>query len=310
MGHEHYREAVRIMEGNKKDIDTDPLLRLHTLHNLAQLLGPNGDGVQGVARTLRDSALQEEAEAIRKKYMETRAVQLAVHHHDYSKLVNSANPFGRKGGWCQEALRLLSTDAHRGAEVSQAIRSRLSERDQYRLPTEVNASSLATRFRNLSGLGLLLADEMAALEKGRALVMTKIDELQRSCQDPSREFIEQAGHCHRCRSELGVRGHLCEHCKLEEQLIMWEVRLFSLDARALAAGVNVSAEDAARRALTLARDRVGRGGLNEATLEGGEDSEVEDFAGPAHGRRNDGTATALAKIKWNPSETEQVSFFT
>ena len=36
----------------------DPLQRLHTLQNLAWLLGPNGDGVPSVPRTLRDSNLQ------------------------------------------------------------------------------------------------------------------------------------------------------------------------------------------------------------------------------------------------------------
>lgn len=43
---------------NAGEIRADPLQRLHTLHNLAALLGPAGDGVQGVSRTLRDDQLK------------------------------------------------------------------------------------------------------------------------------------------------------------------------------------------------------------------------------------------------------------
>ena len=46
------------MVSNVCEIRVDPLQRLHTLHNLALLLGPAGDGVEGVPRTLRDGQLQ------------------------------------------------------------------------------------------------------------------------------------------------------------------------------------------------------------------------------------------------------------
>ena len=43
---------------NSGEIRVDPLQRLHTLQNLAWLLGPAGDGVPSVPRTLRDGNLQ------------------------------------------------------------------------------------------------------------------------------------------------------------------------------------------------------------------------------------------------------------
>ncbi len=33
------------------------------------------------------------------------------------------------------------------------------------------------------------------------------------------KFVEQAGHCHRCRADMGRRGKLCEHCVLDELLV-------------------------------------------------------------------------------------------
>lgn len=50
-------------EQNKELIRVDPLQRLHTLTNLAQLLA--GGPPPGVPRTLRDGSLAADAEAIR-----------------------------------------------------------------------------------------------------------------------------------------------------------------------------------------------------------------------------------------------------
>ena len=46
--------------------------------------------------------------------------------------------------------------------------------------------------------------------------MDKLSALSSSCTQPSREFVEAASSCHRCRSEMGVRGRLCVHCDLDE----------------------------------------------------------------------------------------------
>ncbi len=57
----------------------------------------------------------------------------------------------------------------------------------------------------------------------------------------------QAGHCGRCRSEMGVQGSVCKHCHLDDLFLAWEVRLYSLQTRAAAAGGLVTAEDALRQ---------------------------------------------------------------
>jgi E3 ubiquitin-protein ligase SHPRH len=61
-----YREAVVAWETAKADgVRADPLLRLHTLVNLSELLQT---GVEGVGRTLRDDQLGAQAEEIRVQY--------------------------------------------------------------------------------------------------------------------------------------------------------------------------------------------------------------------------------------------------
>lgn len=42
------------------------------------------------------------------------------------------------------------------------------------------------------------------------------------------------------RSEMGVSGRVCRHCKLDEGLRTWEARLFQLSTKALAAGTQVT----------------------------------------------------------------------
>ena len=54
----------------------------------------------------------------------------------------------------------------------------------------------------------------------------------------------QAGQCGRCRGELGVAGQVCQHCRLDEQFVGWEVRIYSLQTHAMAAGQAVTAEEA------------------------------------------------------------------
>lgn len=53
------------VEENRGRIRADKLQQLHALHNLWELLGPEGRGVPGVAPTLRDSQLRQHADAIR-----------------------------------------------------------------------------------------------------------------------------------------------------------------------------------------------------------------------------------------------------
>lgn len=61
----------------------------------------------------------------------------------------------------------------------------------------------------------------------------------------------QAGHCGRCRAELGLQGSVCQHCHLDDLFLAWEVRLYSLQTRAAAAGGFVTAEDALRQVCFL-----------------------------------------------------------
>ena len=45
-----------------------------------------------------------------------------------------------------------------------------------------------------------------------------------------------------------MTGHVCRHCQLDTCMLAWEMRLFAVHTRALAAGSVVTAEEALRQA--------------------------------------------------------------
>ena len=63
----------------------------------------------------------------------------------------------------------------------------------------------------------------------------------------------QAGQCARCRGELGVAERVCQHCRLDEQFVGWEVRIYSLQTHAMVAGQAVTAEEAIIRVGTTTK---------------------------------------------------------
>lgn len=72
-------------------------------------------------------------------------------------------------------------------------------------------------------------------------MVTLLEDLDAACDTPGRDFVERAATCARCRSELGTaRGRACDHCKLDDRTLAWELRLFTLTTRAIALGAAVS----------------------------------------------------------------------
>jgi hypothetical protein len=66
------------VEENKELIRADRLQQLHTLHNLAETLEGAAKDIPGVAPTLRDSQLRQQAAVLRDAYVAEPAARLAV----------------------------------------------------------------------------------------------------------------------------------------------------------------------------------------------------------------------------------------
>ncbi|KAK9861981.1 hypothetical protein WJX84_009317 [Apatococcus fuscideae] len=321
-----YRQVLSLAEANKDLIRADPLQRLHTMHNLAEQMAMGLLPV-GMARTLRDGSLAQEAAEIRNHYLAETAAKLAAAAQELRTSLDttadarkqavtggpssrgSRGPRDQDAGWWHAAVGLIMQHgADHGSACLQHIQEQLRERDMYRQLTTQNATSLARRFHNLPGLQLVVQKELEALDASRQAALAELDRLAQACTDPSPQMVEQAGHCGRCRSEMGVQGSVCKHCHLDDLFLAWEVRLYSLQTRAAAAGGLVTAEDALRQEQAKVLRRVGRGGLNEATGPSDEaESSLLGDAGPSlEGTGHRSAVVAGTEIIRQPSEAEQV----
>ena len=91
-------QALSLGEQNKGVIRVDKLQKLHTLHNLAQLLkgGPQQlkggpQQLPGVPRTLRDSQLESEAQSLRDGYLAESIAKLAAADKEYQDALAAMN---------------------------------------------------------------------------------------------------------------------------------------------------------------------------------------------------------------------------
>jgi hypothetical protein len=156
-------------------------------------------------------------------------------------------------GWYVSVIDAV-VEAGRADEVADLVRQKLQEGDTYRQKVAQNATSIANRFATLHGLKLLISKELGAMATQQAAAMSQLQDLQEGCTapgGPEQGLAEQAGQCGRCRAETGVAGLVCRHCRLDEGMRWWEVRLFSLHTRALVAGTMVSGIDSYKKGLWL-----------------------------------------------------------
>ena len=78
-------QALFIAAQNEGTVRTDPLQRLHALHNLSELLGAAGASLPaGLAPTLRDSTLTRDAGCIRDEYMADSVARLAAAEKEFA----------------------------------------------------------------------------------------------------------------------------------------------------------------------------------------------------------------------------------
>lgn len=84
-------QALSLGEQNKEAIRVDKLQKLHTLHNLDQLLKGGAHQLPGVPRTLRDSELSNEAQRLRDGYLAESIAKLAAADREYQDALTAMN---------------------------------------------------------------------------------------------------------------------------------------------------------------------------------------------------------------------------
>ncbi|XP_062980647.1 E3 ubiquitin-protein ligase SHPRH isoform X2 [Elgaria multicarinata webbii] len=213
-----YREVLRSSEEHKEKLKTDSLQRLHSTHNLMELLAAKHPGIPP---TLRDGKLQEECEQLRQHYMSKSNAEVAEAHQALQPVVQTIHELQRKlrssSPWWLDVIQ---------SAIQYAIDEELVQRVQNDLTSnykqQTNKLSMADKFRDCRGLQYLLTTQMEEVKKFQKLVREAVKHLE---GPPSRKVIEAATICHLRPVRLPLNN--CVFCKADELFTEYESKLFS-----------------------------------------------------------------------------------
>ncbi|XP_020842214.1 E3 ubiquitin-protein ligase SHPRH isoform X1 [Phascolarctos cinereus] len=213
-----YREVLRSSEEHKDKLKTDSLQRLHSTHNLMELLQAKHSGIPP---TLRDGKLKEEAQQLRQHYMSKSNAEVAEAHQALQPVLQN--------------IRELQKKIHSGSPwwldvIQSAIQYAIDEELVQRVQNEITSNykqqtsklSMAEKFRDCRGLQYLLTTQMEELKKFQKLVREAVKNLE---GPPSRDVIEAATICHLRPVRLPLNN--CVFCKADELFTEYESKLFS-----------------------------------------------------------------------------------
>ncbi|XP_074427625.1 E3 ubiquitin-protein ligase SHPRH isoform X4 [Larus michahellis] len=215
---ELYREVLRSSEEHKEKLKTDSLQRLHSTHNLMELLLAKHPGIPP---TLRDSQLAEEAEQLRQHYMSKSNAEVAEAHQALQPVLQTIRELQRKihsgSPWWLDVIQTA---------IQYAIDEELVQRVQNEITSnykqQTNKFSMAEKFRDCRGLQYLLTTQLEEVKKFQKIVREAVKNLE---GPPSKQVIEAATICHLRPVRLPLNN--CVFCKADELFTEYESKLFS-----------------------------------------------------------------------------------
>ncbi|KAK2525737.1 Shprh [Columba livia] len=215
---ELYREVLRSSEEHKEKLKTDSLQRLHSTHNLMELLLAKHPGIPP---TLRDSRLAEEAEQLRQHYMSKSNAEVAEAHQALQPVLQTIRELQRKihsgSPWWLDVIQTA---------IQYAIDEELVQRVQNEITCnykqQTNKLSMAEKFRDCRGLQYLLTTQLEDVKKFQKIVREAVKNLE---GPPSKQVIEAATICHLRPVRLPLNN--CVFCKADELFTEYESKLFS-----------------------------------------------------------------------------------
>ncbi|XP_074944105.1 E3 ubiquitin-protein ligase SHPRH isoform X1 [Phalacrocorax aristotelis] len=214
---ELYREVLRSSEEHKEKLKTDSLQRLHSTHNLMELLAKH----PGIPPTLRDSRLAEEAEQLRQHYMSKSNAEVAEAHQALQPVLQTIRELQRKihsgSPWWLDVIQTAIQYAI-DEELVQRVRNEITSNYKQ----QINKLSMAEKFRDCRGLQYLLTTQLEEVKKFQKIVREAVKNLE---GPPSKQVIEAATICHLRPVRLPLNN--CVFCKADELFTEYESKLFS-----------------------------------------------------------------------------------
>ncbi|XP_072036001.1 LOW QUALITY PROTEIN: E3 ubiquitin-protein ligase SHPRH-like [Amphiura filiformis] len=219
-----YREVLLSAEEQKDKLKTDSLQRLHAMHNLWELLQTKPEGV---APTTRDDQLQPQMREIRDAYMAKAdafvASTLKTLDPIHRKMTEINSQYDEDCPWWLDGLVWAMGQGY-DEELCLRVKNELSSgagSDDF--------LNFCNRFRDVRGLQFVLSQQLDEMKESRDTVCNKLEELNVPIDQAT---LAKCIDCH-LRPLQGKKKNNCEYCKLDRQLVEYEMRLFSFKERDL-----------------------------------------------------------------------------
>ncbi|KAG8583488.1 hypothetical protein GDO81_008442 [Engystomops pustulosus] len=218
MGAELYREVLRSSEEHKDKLKTDSLQRLHSTHNLFELLSAKHPGIPP---TLRDDKLEEEIKELKEHYMIKSNAEVSEAHQALQPVLQNIRELQRKinfsSPWWIDVIQRAIQNAS-DEDLVQRVQNEIAVNYKH----QVSKLSMADKFRDCRGLQYVVTSQMEEVRKCQKQVRDAVKNLE---GPPSQEVIHTASICHLRVGRLPL--HICVFCKADELFTDYESKLFS-----------------------------------------------------------------------------------
>ncbi|KAM9317030.1 E3 ubiquitin-protein ligase SHPRH [Gastrophryne carolinensis] len=215
---ELYREVLRSSEEHKEKLKTDTLQRLHSTHNLLELLTEKHPGIPP---TLRDDKLEEEIKQLKEHYMTKSKAEVSEAHQALQPVLQNLKELQRKihfsRPWWIDVIQCAIQNGN-NEDLVQRVQNEITVKYKH----QSNKMSMADKFRDCRGLQYIITTQMEELQKCQKLVRTAVKNLE---GPPSQETIQTASVCHLRVGRLPL--HICVFCKADELFMDYESKLFA-----------------------------------------------------------------------------------
>ncbi|XP_040285441.1 E3 ubiquitin-protein ligase SHPRH [Bufo bufo] len=218
MAAELYRDVLRSSEEQKEKLKTDSLQRLHSTHNLLELLSAKHPGIPP---TLRDDKLEEEIKELKEHYMIKSNAEVSEAHQALQPILQNIRELQRKinfsSPWWIDVIQRAIQNAN-DEDLVQRVQNEIT----VNYKPQVNKLSMADKFRDCRGLQYIVTSQMEEVRKCQKQVREAVKNLE---GPPSKEVIQTASICHLRVGRLPL--HICVFCKADELFTDYESKLFS-----------------------------------------------------------------------------------
>nr|XP_018918155.1 PREDICTED: E3 ubiquitin-protein ligase SHPRH [Bemisia tabaci]XP_018918156.1 PREDICTED: E3 ubiquitin-protein ligase SHPRH [Bemisia tabaci] len=226
---ELYREVLQLCQNYEGSLTVDTLQKIHTLHNLAEVLEFKPENI---APTLRDATAKEDAAKLEKEYLDKRRVVMKNTQQQVATLAADIATLcgGSTLGFSEWWVEVIDW-APSSKELITHLKSALAEISE-------SFISIAPKISSKDRLKANLAIWLAELDSLRISIIDALHSLEVTATE---DLVHKALCCHLRKARRSAKS--CPLCEIEENLLAYESLLFMVSSKGNKSNALAEVED-------------------------------------------------------------------